>query len=70
MCLAVPAHVIEADGEFATVDLAGVKMKVCISLVDDVEIGDFVIVHAGFAITKLDLAEAEETLRLFREAGM
>jgi hydrogenase expression/formation protein HypC len=67
MCLAVPARVMTIEGEFAAVDLTGVKMQVCVGLLDDLQIGDYVIVHAGFAISKLDLAEAEETLKLFRE---
>jgi hydrogenase expression/formation protein HypC len=67
MCLAVPARVMTIEGEFAAVDLTDVKMQVCVGLLDDLQIGDYVIVHAGFAISKLDLAEAEETLKLFRE---
>ncbi|MBI5116128.1 HypC/HybG/HupF family hydrogenase formation chaperone [Candidatus Poribacteria bacterium] len=67
MCLAIPAKVTALDGEFATVDVNGVTVRACIGLLDDVEIGDFVIVHAGFAISKLDLAEAEEALRLLEQ---
>ncbi|NQU07341.1 MAG: HypC/HybG/HupF family hydrogenase formation chaperone [Candidatus Abyssubacteria bacterium] len=69
MCLAIPAKVIEIDGEFAAVDIGGLKRRACISLLDEIAVGDFVIVHAGFAINKLDLDEAEETLKLFRQAG-
>ena len=68
MCLAVPAKVIEIDGEFATVDIDGIKSHACISLLDEIAVGEYVIVHAGFAINKLDLDEAEKTLRLFEQA--
>jgi hydrogenase expression/formation protein HypC len=68
MCLAIPAKVvrIEASGQ-GTVDYLGTKVKVNLSLLEKVQPGDWVIVHAGFAITKLDEAEAQETLTLLRE---
>ncbi len=68
MCLAVPAKVMEIDGDFAVVDIDGIKRQACISLLEDVSVGEFVIVHAGFAINKLDLDEARKTLELFDEA--
>ena len=67
MCLAVPAEVIEADGDEAVVDLGGIRKIVSLILVDDVHVGDFVIVHVGFALTKLDRDEANETLALLRQ---
>jgi len=69
MCLAVPSKVVEIDEAFKTgrVDHLGVRIKVNLALLDDVKIGDWVIVHAGFAISKLDEADAEETLGLLRE---
>jgi len=68
MCLAVPARV-EAlhDFEQATVEVGGVRSKVSLALIDDVEVGDYVIVHVGHAITRLDVEEAERSLALFRE---
>ena len=68
MCLAVPAEVVEMlDGEMATVDAGGARAKVSVQLVDDVSVGDFVLVHAGFAIEKVDQEEAERTMELIRE---
>jgi len=70
MCLAIPARVVEMiDAETALVDLAGVKKAVSLALVEDVAVGDYVIVHVGFALQKLDAAEAERTLALFAEMG-
>jgi hydrogenase expression/formation protein HypC len=70
MCLAIPARVTELhDDETATVDLDGVKHRVQTSLLDDVRVGDYVIVHTGFALTKLDPEEAQHTLDLFAQMG-
>lgn len=70
MCLAIPAQVIELrDHDLAVVDLAGVKKEISLSLVDDVAIGDYVIVHVGYALNKLDPEEAAKTLALFAEIG-
>lgn len=66
MCLAVPAEIKSIDGFMATVDYGGVSRSANISLVD-AKIGDFVIVHAGYAIQVLDREEAEKTLELFRQ---
>ncbi|HYD70620.1 HypC/HybG/HupF family hydrogenase formation chaperone [Azospirillum sp.] len=71
MCLAVPARVVELlDDDRATVNLGGVKTTISLALVEDVAIDDYVIVHVGYAINKLDPAEAERTLALLAEAGM
>jgi len=71
MCLAVPARVVELlDDDRATVNLGGVRMAVSLALVEGVEVDDYVIVHVGYALTKLDRAEAEKTLALLAEAGM
>jgi len=68
MCLAIPAKVIQIDAAGSgKVDYLGTKVKVDFSLLDNVRTGDWVIVHAGFAITKLDEEEAQETLALLRE---
>ena len=69
MCLAIPGKIVEIDSneEHATIDYGdGTKRKANITLVD-VKIGDYVLVHAGFAIQVLDEKEAKETLNLFRE---
>jgi hydrogenase expression/formation protein HypC len=68
MCLAVPVRVAEVlpDGN-AVVEVGGVHSRVSLSLVDGVGVGDYVIVHAGFAINRLDVAEAEKSLALFAE---
>lgn len=66
MCLAVPAEIKSIDGHTATVDYGGATRKANISLVD-AKVGDYVIVHAGYAIEVLDREEAEKTLELFRE---
>lgn len=71
MCLAIPAQVIELLPEnHARVELGGVVKEISLALVDDVAVGDFVIVHVGFALSKLSQEEAEETLELFAEAGV
>lgn len=66
MCLAVPMKVVRIDGDRATATLDGVERVIGTALVPDVEVGEYVIVHAGFAIQKLSESEAEETLELFR----
>ncbi len=69
MCLALPARVIALhDDEQATVDLGGVRRKVHILLVDDVAVGDYLLLHVGFAIAKLSEEEATRTLTLIDEA--
>jgi hydrogenase expression/formation protein HypC len=54
----------------AIVDLGGIRKEVSLALVDDVAVGDYVILHVGYALTRLDPAEAEKTLALFAEAGL
>jgi hydrogenase expression/formation protein HypC len=71
MCLAVPVRVVELRGDDAAiVDLGGIRKEVSLALVDGVAVGDYVILHVGYALTKLDPAEAEKTLALFAEAGV
>ena len=67
MCLAVPMRVLKIEKDKATVELGGVEREISIQLMDNVKIGDYVIVHAGFAIQKLDEEEAEKTLEVFRK---
>ena len=69
MCLAVPMKIIETDGRQATVDVDGVTTKANVSLLEDPKPGEYVIVHAGFAIERLDTTEAEERIKLFGELG-
>lgn len=66
MCLAIPARVVELkDDDQAIIDLAGVRKEISLALVDDVWPGDYVIVHVGYALQKVDPDEAARTLELF-----
>ncbi|OYV76966.1 MAG: hydrogenase assembly protein HypC [Deltaproteobacteria bacterium 21-66-5] len=67
MCLGVPAKILEAGAGTAIVELGGVRREISVMLIDDVSVGEWVIIHAGFAIEKLSEEEAERTLALFRE---
>ena len=65
MCLAIPAQVVELrDADQAVVDLAGVRKEISLALVEDVAVGDYVIVHVGYALNKLDPDEAARTTKL------
>lgn len=66
MCLALPARIVAIDQHgFATADLGGVKKRVSLALLDDVAVDDYVILHVGYALARLDRIEAEATLQLF-----
>jgi len=67
MCLAIPMRVMSISGPVAHVEEGGVRREVRVDLIESVSIGDYVIVHAGVAIERLDAHEAEETRRLFAE---
>lgn len=74
MCLAIPGKIVEivdAENHIAKVDVSGVKRNVNISMLEseDARVGDYVLIHVGFAMSKIDEKEAEETLRLLREIG-
>ena len=69
MCLAVPGKLIEIDGYEGKCAVGGTTISARLDLVEDVRLGDYVLVHAGFAITKLEEAEALETLALLQEVG-
>jgi len=69
MCLAVPMKVISIEADRATAVIDGIKREIGTALVPDVEVGDYVIVHAGFAIQQLSEEDAKETLELFRRLG-
>jgi hydrogenase expression/formation protein HypC len=67
MCLGVPMQVKSIAGEVAVCEIDGVRREASLMMVDGVEIGDFVLIHAGFAIEKLNEEDARETLRLFQQ---
>ena len=68
MCLAIPVKVVAVgDDETAIVDLGGVRKEISLALLTDVQVGDYVILHVGYALSKLDPEEAEKTLALFAE---
>ncbi len=67
MCLGVPGKVISIKENLAEVDFGGIRRKVSLLLCPDVSEGDYVLVHVGFAIQRLEKEEALETLRLFKE---
>lgn len=67
MCLAVPMQVLEKDGDQGVVGTGNVKYRVSFSLLPDAVVDDYVIIHAGFAIQKLDKEEADERIKLFKE---
>jgi hydrogenase expression/formation protein HypC len=71
MCLAIPARILEldADTDQAVVSLGGVRKPISLALVDDAAVGDFVLVHVGYALNKVSPEEAERTLALIRAAG-
>jgi hydrogenase expression/formation protein HypC len=72
MCLALPARVLAIDHstDTATVAVGEVKKEVSLSLVEEVEVDDFVLIHVGYALNKIDQEEAVKTLELFAEAGL
>jgi hydrogenase expression/formation protein HypC len=67
MCLGVPAKIINVDGRFADADIDGVVLRIGIQLLDDVKPGDFVLIHSGYALEKLDQEAANETINLIRK---
>lgn len=69
MCLAIPSKITEIENEMATIDVDGVQRQASLLLLADARVGDYVIVHAGFAIQKIDEAAAKDTLKLLKEAA-
>ncbi len=67
MCLAIPARIIEIKERMATVDMDGTRRQASLLLLDEALVGDYVIVHAGFAIHKIDEAQALESLSILRD---
>ncbi len=74
MCLAIPGRVDEIYEEQGTrmglVNFAGVRKEVCLAYLPDVQVGDYTLVHVGFALSRIDEAAARETLRVFSEMGL
>ncbi len=68
MCLGVPMQVKTIENELATCEIDGVQREASLMMIDDVQIGDYVLIHAGFAIEKIDEEEAQLTLKALREA--
>jgi len=67
MCLAIPSKIVKIEHNMGIIDVEGVKKEVSLLLIEDPRMGDYVIVHAGFAIQKIDEAEAKESLKILRE---
>lgn len=73
MCLGIPGRVVEVYGSdpvMGRVDFDGIVKEVCLAYLPEIEVGDYTIVHVGFAIQQLDEASAQETLALFRSIGV
>ncbi len=74
MCLAVPGRIIDISEDrgtrMATVDFDGIRKEICLAYLPDIDVGDYAIVHVGFAISRIDEASALETLAMFRELGV
>lgn len=74
MCLGIPGKVLEIYDnqgiQMGRVDFGGIVKEVCLAYVPDIEVGEYTIIHVGFAITRLDEASAQETLAVFRETGL
>lgn len=67
MCLSIPAKVEKIDNDMAVVSVGGTKYNASLQMLDDVNIGDYILLHTGFAIQKLSPEEAEESLKVFAE---
>jgi len=67
MCVAIPSKLVDIQGQNGMIEIGGIHQHINLMLVDNIQVGDYVIVHAGFAIHKLDETEALETLSLMQE---
>jgi len=67
MCLAIPSKIVKIQDNMGIIDVEGVQREVSMLLIEDPRIGEYVIVHAGFAIQKIDESEAKESLKILRE---
>jgi hydrogenase expression/formation protein HypC len=74
MCLAVPGKIVDVRDErgtrMATIDFDGIRKEICLAYLPDMEVGEYAIVHVGFAISRVDEASALETLQMFRDLGI
>ena len=69
MCLAIPSKIVKIENNIATIDVDGVQREASLLLLETPKVGDYVIVHAGFAINKINEEDAMESLKLLREAA-
>jgi hydrogenase expression/formation protein HypC len=69
VCLAIPAKVVAINGDMATAQMEGTSLEACITLLPDVKVGDYILIHAGYALQRLDEEEAKVTLDYLREMG-
>lgn len=69
MCLAIPSRIVRIDNHIATIDVEGIRREASLLLLEDAAVGDYVIVHAGFAIHRIDEEEAVNSLKLLKEAA-
>jgi hydrogenase expression/formation protein HypC len=69
MCLAIPSKIVKIENGVGTIDVDGVQRTASLLLVEDAAVGDYVIVHAGFALHKIEEADAMESLRILKEAA-
>jgi hydrogenase expression/formation protein HypC len=67
MCLSIPAKIIDIDGTLANASIGGSILKISLQLVDNIQVGDYVLVHTGFALEKIDEAEAARALQVIKE---
>jgi hydrogenase expression/formation protein HypC len=67
MCLSIPAKVEKIENDMATVSVGGTRYEASLQMLDDVKVGDYILMHTGFAIQKLDPEEAEQSLKVFKE---
>ncbi|TFG45872.1 MAG: HypC/HybG/HupF family hydrogenase formation chaperone [Dehalococcoidia bacterium] len=70
MCLAVPAQIKSIEGDIAEADMAGTTVRASLMMVPEAKVGDYILLHTGYAIQLLDEADALETLKLFKEMEM
>ena len=69
MCLAIPSKIVKIEKDIGTLDVQGVRRQTSLLLIEDAKVGDYVIVHAGFAIHKIDESEAIEALKILHQAA-
>jgi hydrogenase expression/formation protein HypC len=70
MCLGIPMKIISIEGDEAVAEVEGVKRTVQLNLIDNIGVGDYVLVHAGFAIEKMDATAAQESIKLRKDYGI